>query len=164
MATTLTGNQANLNDLWKFDGTNWTWVSGSNVVSQTGVYGTKGAPSSSNVPGARNSAISWTDSGGNLWLFGGFGNDSTGTISLLNDLWKFDGTNWTWISGSQIGNGVGTYGTLGTASASSLPASRVGAVSWVDTSGDLWLFGGLGKDPTDANASGNLNDLWRFTP
>ena len=121
-------------------------------------------PSSSNVPGARNSAISWTDTGGNLWLFGGFGNDSTGTLSLLNDLWEFDGTNWNWVSGSQIGGGIGTYGTLGTASASNLPASRVGAVSWIDTSGNLWLFGGLGKDPTDANSSGNLNDLWRYAP
>jgi len=153
------GAQGNLNDLWKFDGTNWTWVSGSNVVSQAGVYGTKGTPSSSNVPGARNSAISWTDTSGNLWLFGGFGNDSTGTLSLLNDLWKFDGTNWTWTSGSQIGNGIGSYGTLGTASASNLASSRVGAVSWIDASGNLWLFGGL-----DANTSGNLNDLWRFTP
>jgi N-acetylneuraminic acid mutarotase len=159
-----TGNQANLSDLWKFDGTNWTWVSGSDVVSQTGVYGTKGTPSPSNIPGARNSAVSWTDSSGNLWLFGGFGNDSTGTISLLNDLWEFDGTNWTWVSGSQLGGGAGTYGTLGVASASNLATSRVGAVSWIDTKGDLWLFGGLGKDPAGTNSTANLNDLWRFTP
>jgi len=159
-----TGTQGNLNDLWRFDGTNWTWISGSNVVSQAGIYGTKGIPSPANIPGARNSAVSWTDNSGNLWLFGGFGNDSTGTLSLLNDLWEFDGTNWTWVSGSQIGDGVGTYGTLGTASASNLATSRVGAVSWIDTSGNLWLFGGLGKDPTDANSSGNLNDLWRYAP
>jgi N-acetylneuraminic acid mutarotase len=159
-----TGTKGNLNDLWKFDGTNWIWISGSNVIAQTGVYGTKGTSSPSNVPGSRNSAVSWTDNGGNLWLFGGFGNDSTGTLSLLNDLWKFDGTNWIWMGGSQIGNGVGTYGTLGTASASNLPTSRVGAVSWIDTSGNLWFFGGLGKDPTDPNTSGNLNDLWRYAP
>ena len=116
------------------------------------------------MPGARNSAVSWTYNGDNLWLFGGFGNDSTGTLSLLNDLWKFDGTNWTWVSGSQIGNGIGTYGTLGTASASNLASSRVGAVSWIDANGNLWFFGGFGKDPTDANTSANLNDLWRFTP
>ncbi len=159
-----TGTQGNLNDLWKFDGSNWTWVSGSNVISQPGVYGTKGTPSSSNVPGTRNSAVSWTDNAGNLWLFGGFGNDSTGTLSLLSDLWKFDGTNWTWVSGSQVGNGTGTYGTLGVASASNLASSRAGAVSWRDGSGNLWFFGGLGEDPAGASASGNLNDLWRFTP
>src|SRR5258708_13453502 len=97
-----------MNDLWKFDGTNWTWVSGSNVVSQTGVYGTKGTPSSSNVPGARNSAVSWTDNGGNLWVFGGVGNDASGTLSLLNDLLEFDGTNWIWMGGSHIGNRGGS--------------------------------------------------------
>ena len=164
MGTDSTGAQGEFNDLWKFDGTNWTWVTGSNVVLQPGVYGTQGTASSSNVPGSRYRAVSWTDNGGNLWLFGGFGNDSTGTLSLLNDLWKFDGTNWIWMGGSQIGNGVGTYGTLGTASASNLASSRSGAVSWTDTSGNLWFFGGLGKDPTDPNTSGNLNDLWRFAP
>jgi N-acetylneuraminic acid mutarotase len=162
--TDSTGAQVNLNDLWKFDGTNWTWVSGSNVGTQSGVYGTKGTPSASNVPGARNSAISWTDSSGSLWLFGGGGQDSAGAFSVLNDLWKFDGTNWTWMSGSQIGGGAGSYGTLGTASASNLAASRVGAVSWIDASGNLWFFGGLGKDPAGANMVGNLNNLWRITP
>jgi len=159
-----TGNQANLSDLWKFDGTNWTWVSGSDVVSQPGVYGTNGTASPSNIPGARNSAVSWTDTSGNLWLFGGFGNDSAGTISLLNDLWEFDGTNWTWVSGSELGGGAGTYGTLGIGSASNLATSRVGAVSWIDTKDNLWLFGGLGKDPAGTNSTVNLNDLWRFTP
>jgi N-acetylneuraminic acid mutarotase len=162
--TDSTGAQGNLNDLWKFNGTNWTWVSGSNGISQPGVYGTKGTPSSSNVPGVRNSAVSWIDNGDNLWLFAGTGNDSTGTLSLLNDIWKFDGTNWIWMGGSQIGNGAGAYGTLGTASASNVAASRVNAVSWIDASGSLWFFGGFGEDPAGMNASGNLNDLWRFTP
>jgi N-acetylneuraminic acid mutarotase len=162
--TDSTGAQVNLNDLWKFDGTNWTWVSGSSVGSRPGMYGTKGASSSSNVPGARNGAISWVDNSGNLWLFGGGGNDSTGAFGVLNDLWKFDGTNWTWMSGSELGGGPGTYGTLGTASASNLAAARVGAVSWIDNSANLWLFGGLGEDPAGTNSVGNLNDLWRFTP
>jgi len=163
--TDSTGAQVNLNDLWKFDGTSWTWVSGSNVGSQPGVYGTKGTASSSNVPGTRNSAISWVDSSSNLWLFGGGGNDSNGAFGVLNDLWKFDGTNWTWMSGSNVANGKGSYGTLGVAFASNLAAARVGAVSLIDTGGNLWLFGGLGEDPADTNHSlGNLNDLWRFTP
>lgn len=162
--TDSTGAQVNLNDLWKFDGTNWTWVSGSGVGTQRGVYGTKGTPSSSNVPGARNGAISWSDSSGNLWLFGGGGQDSTGAFSVLNDLWKFDGTNWTWMSGSQIGGGIGSYGTLGVGSPSNLPSSRVSAVSWIDATGNLWLFGGLGQDPAGTNSVVNLNDLWRFTP
>ena len=39
--------------------------------NQAGVYGTKGVPAAANVPGARDESISWTDSTGNLWLFGG---------------------------------------------------------------------------------------------
>lgn len=62
-----------LNDLWKFDGTNWVWLSGSNRTGQHGVYGTKGVPHPNNVPGARQYAISWIDSLDNLYLFGGSG-------------------------------------------------------------------------------------------
>ena len=64
-----------LNDLWRYDpATNqWTWMSGSNTTGQTGVYGTKGVPDAANVPGARDASISWTDSYGNMWLFGGYG-------------------------------------------------------------------------------------------
>ena len=37
----------------------------------TPVYGTKGVPAAGNVPGARDYAVAWADSSGNLWLFGG---------------------------------------------------------------------------------------------
>ena len=52
----------------------WTWVSGNNPVpisSSLPVYGTQGIPSSSNNPGARSSCVSWLDSSGDFWLFGG---------------------------------------------------------------------------------------------
>jgi N-acetylneuraminic acid mutarotase len=42
------------------------------------------------VAGARNAVSSWTDSSGNLWLFGGFGYDSAGNLNYLNDLWQYD--------------------------------------------------------------------------
>ena len=32
----------------------------------------------------------WIDSSGNLWLFGGYGYDSTGQLGYLNDLWQYD--------------------------------------------------------------------------
>ncbi len=68
-----------LNDLWKFNGTHWTWISGSNVIDQFGVYGGQGIPSSSNIPGARYLAESWIDSNNFLWLFGGVGNGVNGS-------------------------------------------------------------------------------------
>jgi len=148
-----------LNDLWKFDGTNWTWVSGANTVNQTGVYGTKGVPSGTNVPGARGYLVSWIDTSGNLWLFGGYGFDSAGTLDFLNDLWKFDGTNWTWVSGANTHGQAGVYGTKGVPAGTNVPGARVDLVSWIDASGNLWLFGGYGHDSTSWD---RLNDLWKF--
>ncbi|MGA2710769.1 MAG: kelch repeat-containing protein [Steroidobacteraceae bacterium] len=138
----------------------WTWVGGSNTANAGGVYGTQGVPSTSNVPGAREVAASWSDSSGNLWLFGGVGYDSTGNLDFLNDLWKFNPTagTWEWVSGSKLVDGAGTYGTLGVASTSNVPSARAGAVTWIDSSGNLWLFGGSGYD------QGYLNDLWKFNP
>jgi hypothetical protein len=150
-----------LNDLWEYIAGKWIWVAGSNIVSRKGIYGTRDIAAASNVPGSRENAYSWIDSAGNLWLFGGNGFDSTGTRSELNDLWKYNAGNWIWMGGSDLRNQVGSYGTLGTASASNFPGARQGNVTWVDNHGDFWLFGGLGYD--SAGTHGNLNDLWKFS-
>ncbi len=64
-------------------------LDGSDTMDQSGSYGTRGAAEPANVPGAREFSISWTDSVGNLWLFGGSGVDSGGRSGYLNDLWVF---------------------------------------------------------------------------
>ena len=158
----------------------WTWVGGNSTVpsqlgAQSGVYGTLGTAASGNTPGGREYALSWTDSNGNLWLFGGllFSTHE----NYFNDLWKFDPatSEWAWISGSNsVGSNCpvistipycgrsGTYGTLGIAAAGNTPGGRYQAETWVDLSGNFWMYGGLGFD-----ASGNwgaLSDLWRFNP
>ena len=154
------GNTGSLNDLWCWDGNNWTWVSGSSDVNQIGTYGTKGSPDTANVPGARGRSISWTNSNGSLCLFGGDGFDSGGNIGSLNDLWCWDGSNWTWLSGSNSVNQVGTYGTKGSAASATVPGGRGSSISWTDNNGNLWLFGGFGHD--SEGISSNLNDLWRY--
>ena len=143
------------NDLWKFDGTNWTWVSGDNTVNQPGVYGTKGVSASTNIPGARCASVSWTDNKGNFWLFGGNGYDSAGNKGELNDLWKFDGTNWTWVSGDNTVNQPGVYGTKGVPAGTNMPGSRGSSVSWTDSKGNFWLFGGGGYDSTGTLLGGS---------
>jgi N-acetylneuraminic acid mutarotase len=155
------GNSGDLNDLWKFDGFNWTWVTGSSVINQAGTYGNEGSAASGNVPGARLSAASWVDQNGDFWFFGGLGFDSTGSQGSLNDLWKFDGFNWTWEGGANVVGQKGTYGTQGTAAGSNVPGARDLAATWIDKNGNLWLFGGQGFDST--GAFGFLNDLWEYS-
>ena len=150
-----------LNDLWKYNGGQWTWIGGAAVVYQAGTYGTLGTASASNIPGARWGGVSWTDSSGNFWLFGGEGDDSTPQLGELNDLWKYSNGQWTWMSGANVVNQTGVYGTMGTAAPGNIPGARWGAVSWVDTSGNFWIFGGNGHD--SAGTFGVLNDLWKYS-
>jgi N-acetylneuraminic acid mutarotase len=153
------GNQGNLNDLWEFStSTNeWTWVSGANTINQLAVSGSLDKPAAGNVPAARNGGVSWVDTKGNLWLFGGAG---------FNDLWEFNPSTseWVWVSGNPVapaaGGQPGIYGELQTPAANDVPGSRFAAVSWTDSSGNLWLFGGLGYD--SAGTLGLLDDLWEF--
>jgi N-acetylneuraminic acid mutarotase len=159
----------------------WSWMGGSSAVGfndgQSGVYGTLGAASPTNLPGGREQAATWKDAAGNTWVFGGNGTDSMGTIGQLNDMWKFNPTagtsgEWTWMGGSAVAslrsglfslNGQpGVYGTLGVASPANIPGGREQAVTWTDASGNLWLFGGLGLDSVATDAY--LNDLWEFNP
>jgi hypothetical protein len=157
------GNLGMLSDLWKFDGTSWTLVKGSTLRNQGGVY--TGAAGSL-APGARWAATSWTDQSGNFWLFGGLGYDSSDNVGYLSDLWKFDGTNWTFVSNaipnSNVRNTNGVYGTQGAAAAGNSPGGRQSAAGWVDASGNLWLFGGEGLDSV-GTPNGTLNDLWEYS-
>jgi N-acetylneuraminic acid mutarotase len=154
-----------LNDLWKFSpSTNeWTWVGGSNTINQSGVYGMLGEPAARNIPGARSSAASWTDSSGNFWLFGGWGMDGSGSYSALNDLWEFNPSTgeWVWMSGSNTINQASVNGTLGIPSAQNVPGALYEGVGWTD-SGHLWLLGGLGYD--GSGILGYPDDLWEFNP
>jgi N-acetylneuraminic acid mutarotase len=156
----------------------WAWMSGSDTFSANvnghpgapGVYGNLGQAAAANVPGGRLGAVSWTDTQGNFWLFGGAGLDSAPQFGFLNDLWKYDRTTgrWTWMSGSSTipgfnGGQPGKYGNLGTPAAGNEPGARTGALGWTDANGTLWLFGGAGFDSAGATMV-NLNDLWRYDP
>jgi Galactose oxidase, central domain len=191
-----TGAIGELNDLWEFNGTAWVWVSGgnTNLISQNGNYGTQGVAASTNIPGGRHEAAGWADANGNLWMFGGEGEDATGTaFGILNDLWVYNiaANQWTWVAGSKAANQNGVYpnqpvigsaatkvaaGTCGLPTGDTtlpcaaisltgaFPGSRWGASAWVDSNGSFWLFGGWGLDSGATNGNGALNDLWVYTP
>ncbi len=161
-ASTLT---THMNDLWKYNPSinQWTWIRGTSSLWQYGNYGTKGVAAPSNEPGVRYGSVTWRDTLNNLWLFGGRGAGTSNTGDL-NDLWKYDiSTNqWTWISGSNLIDQNGVYGTLGVASNTNFPGCRETAMGWIDKNGFFWLFGGYGFP--DSGTSGRLNDLWRYNP
>ena len=60
-------------DLWRSSYFQCTWMSGNSTSAVAGVYGTKGVSSPSNYPGSRSGSVSWIDSTGSLWIFGGNG-------------------------------------------------------------------------------------------
>jgi len=155
-----------LNDLWKFtpSSNEWTYVSGPETTNGSGSYGAQGSGSSTTIPGSRYYASASTDASGNFWLFGGYGFDSQGNEGSLNDLWEYSTTTsqWTWISGSNLQGQSPTYGTQGSGTSSTVPGARQGLVSWIDSSGNFWLFGGLGID--SKNTYGALNDTWEYIP
>ena len=145
------------NDLWKYNPTTneWAWMSGTNVANNTGTVGTPCVSCTSNISSARSDNSScWTRAGDNFVNFGGIR-----TGGFYNDLWGYNvSTNqWTWMSGSIVGNQAGLYGTLLVSSPSNMPSSRMGSLSWSDSLGNLWMFGGKGN-------AGTLNDMWRFVP
>jgi hypothetical protein len=112
--------------------------------------------------------MSWADTAGNLWLYGGYGYFYGVTAGAL---WEYNiGTGqWMWAGESlYYYDDLPVYGTLGVASAGNSPGSRTGGVTWVTNGNRLWLFGGANGNP-GANPNGlateePYNDLWMFTP
>jgi hypothetical protein len=154
-------------DLWRYDPTTalWTWVGGSNTAASAGSYGTLDVPAAGNLPPARTDAISWVDSAGIFWLFGGAQlNSNGGYLALLNDLWSYAPATglWTWVGGSNTPNAAGVYGTQGSAAASNVPGARMGGSAWLDASGNVWLFGGLALG--QGGVAQEFNDLWEYNP
>jgi hypothetical protein len=125
-------------------------------------------------------SVTWSDTSGNLWLFGGQGittnNVSGASFGLLNAIWKwtpgpldvslpnqkYSGSyveqgSWTAVANVGAANNAGTYGAVG---AGGFPGGRWGAGFTPDAAGNVWMFGGQGFD-----SSGNLvllNDLWKY--
>ena len=156
-------NSVQLNDLWKYESDAWVWMSGSPVTDANGNYGIKGVESSTNVPPARQYAVSWIDNDDNLWLFGGMYMTSSESGFLFNDMWKYNtkSNQWAWMGGESYPDASGSYGVKFAAANTNQPGARFSASAWQDKDNNFWLFGGFGSAATSA---GNLNDLWKYDP
>jgi len=147
-------------DLWKYEiiSNEWTWMKGSTIGNQPGIYGTQGVANPSNNPGSRFECVAtWTDNNNDLWLFGG----RDVVEDNFNDLWRYhiDSNQWTWMKGSQLTNQPGVYGTIGVENSANTPCARGVYSRWKDNVGHLWLFAGF-----DTSNYLGFNDLWRYNP
>src|ERR1017187_839476 len=136
----------------------WTWMNGDSVQS-AGHYGIQGVYAPNNHPPSPYESCEWTDLNGNFWLFGG---DASG-IGTFCDLWEFKPSinQWAWIKGPGISGQFGVYGIQGIPSPTNNPGARgFGVATWVDTSGNFWLFGGSGYAQNTTGST--LNDLWQY--
>jgi len=136
----------------------WTWLHGTNA-SGSCVFGTVTVPAAGNTPGGRYAPNSWSDSIGNLWLFGGAVFDET-----PNTMWKYDPSidQWAWMSGDHTkGDNIpSVFGTQGVPSAATDPGGGLtyGMAEWNSKDGFFWMFGGIG------GVSYTSNNLWKYDP
>jgi len=166
------------NRLWIYDKDTWSfwkgspgyvsgWGSPNYEGSSTFSYGQQGVTSTANFPGARVSAAYASSPDGTLYMYGGYGlckTSSGNTVDVIEDLWMFDGTNWT-----SLMDGISTltpsHGTMGVPNSSNSPGGRAGAILWYDN-GFLYLYGGtlLQNIPYSNNLQPTVafNDLWQY--
>lgn len=146
-------------DMWRYDiSTNqWTWMKGSNLLNPGGTFGTKGIEDSANNPVGRLSYTKWKGKDNNFYLFAG-GNSS----NARNDVWRYNPftNNWTWLSGSNVANHMGTY--MGTCDPheTRFPRSRIENQTIANTGCTeiFWSFGGL----VNITSQESFNDLWLY--
>lgn len=131
-------------------------MSGVNTINSLGIYGTITVPAIANFPAGRaETCASWTDAAGDLWLFGGAGQQ--GIQIRYNDMWKYNiATNqWTWMKGPSTFNDPGNYGTMGVTAATNNPPSKWIYAKWKDLNNNLWMGQGL-------VGLGNVGTLWKY--
>lgn len=142
----------------------WTWMSGDTIFNTWGVYGPEGVASSIIYPPARHSAISWTDTAGNFWIYGGATPYVQGSpTTSLADLWKFDplANVWTYVAGTPFDASTIGYGNPKAVKHSIMDfdsinkpgAAQSSGFSWVTPDNHFWFLNGL-----------NTADFWQYDP
>lgn len=136
------GDTGYLNNLWSWDGSTWTWLSGDAEVHTSGTLGVKGQISPLAIPRSRYRSSSIIDEKGNFWLYGGHGQFSPNTSGEIDELWMWDGENWIWMSGSGKPSQLADYGTMNVTRPSNSPGGRGDVNIWFNNEGRLQIFAG----------------------
>jgi N-acetylneuraminic acid mutarotase len=82
-----------LSELWAFNTQThlWAFMGGSPIAGTAGVFANDIGVDTGlyySTPGSRLWGSGWVDANGHFWLYGGTGDDMSGTSGYLNDLWQ----------------------------------------------------------------------------
>jgi N-acetylneuraminic acid mutarotase len=136
----------------------WTWMKGDTAFYGWLHKGTLGVEDSTVHPPSLYLGSSWTDDSGTLWLFGGLTYAMLSyDIDYFDMIWRYNPAtnNWACIKASSYANSLGEYGAPGLGDSSTYPPGRTVSALWKDTSGTIWMFGGV-------SVWGAWNDLWKY--
>ncbi len=144
-----------------------TWVSGSKDAGFIGSYsGTNGARRTDISPGGSMMQV-WRTKDGKIWVH----SDDDGLVGrtgnnvhdrTLSALWNYDPKDNTWLL-VKVESAVRVRGLQGVGANSNTPGARGRAATWVDTDGNLWLYGGDGVDDLSlGDMYSTYGDLWKF--
>lgn len=155
------------NDVWKYNRFSgmWTWMDGPLTFNDGGQFGPTCSVSGTYMPSCRyETRARWTDMCGNLIFYRGAIDSGNVTYARYNDLWfcNTQTLEWTVITGTSQLNLNPVYGVQGSGNFSNTPGSRRGSISWMNSAGELFLFGGYGWSAADSFKT-IRNDLWKFT-
>lgn len=161
-----TGALLYLDDLWKFNVSTkqWIWLgpnASSNMCGNVAL-GSLSVANSGNSPGGRYSAQSvFVPDLNKVYLFGGYGHGFSGD-GLYSDIWTFNPStgNWTWVSGPSIPDQDPVAGAAGVSATSYHPGGVQYGVLDVDSSNNIWFFGGYGRGSSN---QGERSSVWRYT-
>ena len=127
------------------------------------------------MPGGDGYGSGWTDSSGNFWLFGGWASIQTAMKAISTTYGSsiprhvrrmgVDGRKQLWALRQRPARSVRHRGNI--LLRRTFPVGSRGASSWTDSSGNFWLFGGIGLDVSGGGLPPvvlHLNDLWEYNP
>ena len=150
-----------LNDVWRYSpsANSWTRLDG-----PSGAFDEMDEqPRSTSNPGSRTSPTYWTDSNGNLYMFGGDAcwydaNQRQNRVSNFDDLWRYGTSGWELLRDGSPGQ-ILVHGTLGDPAPEGTPGARWSSHAFT-VNDVLYLFGGFGGDVN--GGGGELSDMWTY--
>lgn len=139
------------------------WLSGWKTFNVSPTYSMDAPSPQLNSPGTRADAVTWVDADDNLWLWGGFNQTPQLQKTRYADLWHFDVKTgvWRWVNGPSGDIPDTVHGIFNTTGSANLLGNRVAPANWIDTAGNLYVFGGAFANESDP-ADTLYNDLWKY--